>query len=163
MGRTVRIYMADGSAFGIQQAEIFNRTVQALAVSRARIAELKDWPEASRAGVYFLFGVDEEDRPKVYLGEAQNILRRLSDHLAKKEFWKDVVMFVAKDENINSKYLEARLINLAYEGQRYEVDNQKVQNVPALSRADADAMDEIIQDIRLILGVMGTRYWNLLS
>jgi len=39
-GRTVRIYMADGSPFGIRQAEIFNRTIQALGVSRLRVGEL---------------------------------------------------------------------------------------------------------------------------
>ena len=75
-GRTVRIYMADGSPFGICQAEIFNRTIQALGVSRARIGELTEdeWNEARGAGVYFLFGKAAAGKPKAYIGEAQNVI-----------------------------------------------------------------------------------------
>lgn len=154
-GRTVRIFMADGSAFGIRQCEIFNRTIQGLAVSRARVAELKEWEEAGGSGVYFLFGrTDEGDRPKVYIGQAQRVIERVSTHVREKDFWNDVVLFVNKDENINAAYLEARLISEAESVGRYVLDNGKGQQVPVLSRADRDAMEEIVHDIRLILGVL---------
>ena len=154
-GRTVRIFMADGSAFGIRQCEIFNRTIQALAVSRARLGELKDWDEAGRSGVYFLFGkTDEGDQPKVYIGQAQRVIDRVSAHVREKDFWNEVVLFVNKDENINAAYLEARLIAQAGEAGRYVMDNGKGQQNPVLSRADKDAMEEILRDVRLILGVL---------
>ena len=64
-------------------------------------------------------------------------------------------MFVSKDKNINKEYLEARLISEASGAARYELDNSKSQIVPNLSRADKDAMEEIISDVRLMLGVLG--------
>jgi len=154
-GRTVRMFMADGSAFGIRQCEILNRTIQALAVSRGRLAELFAWPEVESAGVYFLFGRNEHARQMAYIGEGQKVIERLKSHLREKAFWNEVVVFVNKDENMNSKYLEARLISDARSAQRYELDNGKIQEVPVLSRAETAAMEEMIPDIRLILGVLG--------
>lgn len=156
-GRTVRIYMADGSPFGIRQAEIFNRTIQALAVSRLRIVELNDqeWSEARGAGVYFLFGRSGSDRAQAYIGQAQNVIQRIANHIREKDFWTEAILFVSKDKNINREYLEARLIAQAEVAARYELDNGKGQSIPGLSRADRDAMEEIISDIRLMLGVLG--------
>lgn len=147
--------MSDGSPFGIRQCEIFNRTIHALAVSRGRIAELKGWEEASRPGVYFLLGRAEDGALKVYIGEAQNVLDRIYQQVRDKDFWNEVILFVNKDENMHPKYLEARLINEAKSANRYLLENGKDQNVPMLSRADRVAMEEIIPDIRLIVGVLG--------
>jgi hypothetical protein len=154
-GRTVRLFMADGSPLGIRQCEILNRTIHALAISRGRLPELRDWEEAKRAGVYFLFGKTEEGNPKVYIGEAQRVVDRVANHVREKDFWNEAVLFVNKDENMHAKYLEARLIDEADKAGRYQLENGKFQELPVLSRADRAAMEEIIPDIRLILGVLG--------
>ena len=154
-GRTVRIYMADDSIFGIRQCEIFNRTIQAFSVSRGRLGELKDWPEVQGAGVYFLLGKTPEGDQKVYVGEAQRVIGRVLDHVREKDFWNEVVVFVNKDQNIFQKYLEAKLISGAKLAGRYVLDNGKEQEAPPLSRADKSAMEEMLPDIRLILGVLG--------
>jgi Domain of unknown function (DUF4357) len=154
-GRTVRLFMADGSPLGIRQCEILNRTIHALAISRGRLPELRDWEEAKRSGVYFLFGRTEEGNPKVYIGEAQRVIDRVANHVREKDFWNEAVLFVNKDENMHAKYLEARLIDEADKAGRYELENEKFQELPVLSRADRAAMEETIPDIRLILGVLG--------
>jgi hypothetical protein len=147
--------MSDGSPLGIRQCEIFNRTIHALAVSRARLAELRDWEEAQRAGVYILLGKSEDGKPTAYIGEAQRVLDRLLQHLREKDFWNEVILFVNKDENMHAKYIESRLIDDAYAANRYAMENGKTQRLPLLSRADKAAMEEIIPDIRLISGVLG--------
>lgn len=155
--RSVRIYMADGTPLGIRQVEVSNRTIQAFAVTRSRLSELKEWNDANRAGVYFLLARPTlEELGQAYIGEAQRVLDRLSDHVRNKdrEFWAEVVMFVTKDPNINQKYLEARLIEMARQTNRYSMD-QNVQRVPELSRAERDAMEEMLPDIRLVLGALG--------
>lgn len=162
-GRTVRLFMADGSPFGIRQCEIFNRTIHALAVSRGRLAELKSWTEAARPGVYFLLGKTEEGTQQVYIGEAQNVLDRISQQVREKEFWNEVILFVNKDENMHPKYLEARLISEAKAAGRYLIENGKDQNVPMLARSDREAMEEIIPDIRLIVGVLGHFFFEPLN
>lgn len=52
-GRSIRIYLADGSASGIRHAEVVNWTGQAIVCPRTRVAELKGWEESQRPGVYF--------------------------------------------------------------------------------------------------------------
>jgi len=50
---------------------ILTRTLHAFAVQRERLADLKEWPDANRPGVYFLFGETAEEKRKAYIGEAQ--------------------------------------------------------------------------------------------
>jgi hypothetical protein len=154
------MFMADGSALGIRQCEILNRTIQSLSVSRGRLPELFSWSEIDGAGVYFLFGKAESGADMAYIGEGQKVVERLKSHLREKAFWSEVVVFVNKDENINPKYLEAKLIQEAVAAERYVLDNGKHQVVPHLSRADTAAMEEMIPDIRLILGVLGHRIFE---
>jgi uncharacterized protein DUF4357 len=160
-GKTIRIYLADASVSGIRHAEIVNWTGQAISCPRTRFAELKEWPEVRRPGVYFLFGVDEDlGREVVYIGEAEIVIDRLSSHISGKDFWSELVTFTSKDDNLTKgyvRYLEARLVQLASSAGRYLVKNATSPQLPVFSRADRDAMEEFIENIRTLLGVLGHR------
>lgn len=50
------------------------------------IKESENRKELSSPGVYFLFDRDDiNDKPLVYIGEAENIISRLKQHLDKKD------------------------------------------------------------------------------
>lgn len=161
MGKQIRIYLADGTSTGIRHAEITNWSGQALACTRPRFSELKDWEEIKRPGVYFLFGTDEDSGDDtVYIGESEVVLDRLSQHLAGKDFWNELIAFTSKDENLTKghvKYLESRLVQLAQSANRYKVTNIASPQLPALPRADRDAMEEYLMSTRALLGVLGHR------
>jgi hypothetical protein len=161
MGRSIRIYLADGNVAGIRHAEIVNWTGQALAFSRNGIGELKNWPEVRRQGVYFLLGTDEKTgQDVVYIGEAEVVAERVPQHIANKEFWSECVVFTSKDENLTKshiKYLESRLVTGASAAGRYLVTNSATPTESGLPRADRDAMDEFAVNIRILLGVLGHR------
>jgi hypothetical protein len=165
--KSIRIYLADGSPSGIRHGEIFNWSGQALACPRARFGELKSWAEAQRPGVYFLFGVDDETgRDAVYIGEAEVVADRVNSHLTGKEFWTDVIIFTSKDDNLTKghvRYLEARLVELAEDAGRYALKNGNSPGMPALPRADRDAMEEFIEFIRPLIGVLGHRALDTLA
>src|SRR3954469_2143765 len=100
MGKSIRIYLKDGTATGVKVCEIVNNTIQSISSPRLKANELAEFKEAARPGVYFLFGRDgESGEDLAYIGEAENVLKRLQDHLLNKEFWNEVVIFVSKDEN----------------------------------------------------------------
>jgi len=161
MGKQIRIYLADNTATGIRHAEITNWSGQALACPRARFHELKDWMEIKRPGVYLLFGtVEESEADAVYIGESEVVLDRLASHLSQKDFWTELVAFTSKDDHLTKghvKYLESRLIQLATVAGRYEVTNSASPQLPALPRADRDAMEEYLESVRSLLGVLGHR------
>lgn len=160
-GRQIKIYLADGSVTGIRHAEIINWTGQALAIPRARVKDLSSWDETQKPGVYFLFGIDSETgNDAVYIGEAEQVANRILQHLSKKDFWNEVICFTNKDENLTKahvKYLESRLVVLASQTKRYELLNGNQPPQAVLPRGDKDAMEEFIENIRLLLGSLGYR------
>lgn len=160
-GSSIRIYLADGTVTGIRHAELVNWTGQAIACPRSRISELASWEEAHRPGAYLLFGTDESSgKPAVYIGEAENVWARLQDHLAKKDFWNEVILFTNKDENLTKahvRYLESKLCASASVIGRYSIMNGNTPQLTLLPRGDRDAMESFLEQIRLLLGVLGHR------
>lgn len=158
-GKSIRIYLKDGTVTGVKFGEVVNQTIQSISCPRLRTAELNDYPEAKRPGVYFLFGQDEETNgPKAYIGEAENVYDRLQYHITNKEFWNEVIFFVSKDENLTKshvKYLESRLIQIAFSTKRYKIDNYNQSQLSSLPPADRDAMEEFLTYIKLLIGVLG--------
>jgi hypothetical protein len=159
LGKSIRIYLKDGTVTGIKFGEVLMTTIQSISCPRSRVSELSAYPEAKRPGVYFLFGADEEtNEPKAYIGEAENVFDRLQDHIAKKEFWNEVIMFISKDENLTKghvRYLESRSIQMALASKRYIIDNYNQSQLAALPPADRDAMEEFLIYQKLLLGVLG--------
>ena len=158
-GRSIRIYLSDGSTSGLRHVEIANWSGQAIACPRSRFSELKKWSESQRPGVYFLLEkYSTADKSKVYIGESENVFKRLIDHDRKKDFWNEVVLFSSKDENLTKahiKYLESRLTFITKETDRYYTENGNNPTESTLPRADRDAMEEFVQNIKMILGTLG--------
>lgn len=158
--RSIRIFLPDGSATGIRHAEVANWSGQALVCPRSLLGQLKDWPEAKRPGVYWLFGDGSSSRPAGYVGEAEDVLKRLANHLRDKDFWREVVLFTSKDANLTKahiKYLEARFFSLAADAGRYELVNGNAPSGAQLPRADAAAMDEFLDHAKLLMAALGHR------
>lgn len=158
-GKSIRIFLPEATVTGIRHAEIINRTGQAIACPRNRLDELKEWPVTSKPGVYFLFEARLGDsKPMAYIGESESVAERLLTHDRKKDFWNEVVIFSNKDDNLSKshiKYLESRLESLAKESDRYELENGNSPTQSSLSRSEREAMEELLEDIRLFLGTLG--------
>jgi len=160
-GRSIRIYLSDGTPSGLRHVEIANWSGQALACPRSRFAELGHWDESKRPGIYFLFeSSGAEENNLAYIGESEDVFKRLSEHDRKKDFWNELIIFTSKDENLTKshvKYLEARLVELSKEAERYKLENSNTPTKSSLPRADSAAMEEFIDNIRIILGSLGHR------
>jgi len=159
VGKSIRIYLADATVTGIRYAELVNWTGHAIACPRNRLNELKNWPESSKPGVYFLFeGRFGSSKPMAYIGESENVTQRLTNHDRNKDFWSEVVVFTSKDENLTKahiKYLESALVSLSKEADRYELVNGNTPPESSLPRADRDAIEEFIENARMVLGTLG--------
>ena len=158
-GKIIKLYLKDGTATGIKFAEIINHTILAISCPRIRLAELITVPAAQKPGVYFLFGEDEASgEPKAYIGESENALERLKDHIINKDFWNVVVFISSKDENLTKahvRHLESRLIQIAQSSKRYKTDNANQSQGSSLPESDIVAMEEFLTHIKLLLGSLG--------
>ncbi|MDI9857969.1 GIY-YIG nuclease family protein [Flectobacillus roseus] len=161
-GESIRIYLSDGTVTGIKFGEIVNKTIQSISCPRLRTSELNNYPESKKPGVYFLFGQDEETGDTmVYIGEAENVFNRLQDHIAKKDFWNELVIFISKDENLTKghiRYLESRLVEIANSTGRYKIENGTQPQLSPLPRPDIGAMEEFLNYIKLLIGVLGHKF-----
>ncbi|RTL37260.1 MAG: GIY-YIG nuclease family protein [Candidatus Melainabacteria bacterium] len=117
-GKTIRLFLVDGSPLGLVTAEIINWTGQVLSFPRGLLPDALKRKEVMRTGVYFLIGVDPDDPlcKRVYIGKSDDIAQRLRTHDSdpSKEFHDHIVIFVSKDENLTTghvNFLEHHLIS----------------------------------------------------
>lgn len=158
-GFSVRIFIPSGDPEGLRFVEKSNWTGHGLIFPRALFAEARRRPELTRTGVYVLWGPGESGQlPRVYVGEGDGVLSRLDQHAKNKDFWTHAAVFTSKDQNLNkahAHYLEARLVALASEAKRCELDNGNVPQLPALSEADAADAEGFLAGVLLCLPVVG--------
>ncbi len=166
MGKKLTVYMIDGTAYGPRLSEIGNWVGKAIYSPRAAINKIMTRPEFDTPGIYCLKGDPTDDAfdEKIYIGEAEVIKSRLKHHLSdpNRDF-KEIIFFVSKDELLTKtqiKYLESRLVQLALEAKTAEIENGNSPSLPTLHEADISDMEYFLDQIKLILPIMG---FNFLS
>ncbi|OHC26710.1 MAG: endonuclease [Pseudomonadales bacterium RIFCSPLOWO2_12_59_9] len=168
-GRSIRLFLVDGTPNGLLTAEIMNWTGHVLTGPRSKLAELVQRPECGRTGVYFLVGPDPDNnlRSKVYIGESDDVAKRLKQHnrpeasegtAGGKDFWEKVCLVTSKDQNLTKthvKYLESLLIGIANNVGRCELLNGTAHDYGSLPESDRADMAFFLEQIRTVLPVLG--------
>lgn len=158
-GRSIRIFLHDAEATGIRYLELVGWTGQALLIPRSRVAELRDWPESARPGVYLLLGHTDDGTPAAYIGESENVRDRIASHLRTEEYdFSEVILFTSKDENLTKshvKFLEGRMHEQAATADRFAIWNSSTPAATNLPRPDAEAMHEFLDNLKLLIQTIG--------
>lgn len=161
-GRSVRLYLVDGSPTGIITAEIMNWTGHVLVTPRSRLAEALQRGEATRTGVYFLVGDDPEQpsKSRVYVGEGDSVIDRIKSHSkdSQKDFWTRACLVTSKDTNLTKahvRYLENRFVELTKLADRANVANGNDPARKSLPESDVADMEFFIDQVQVILPVVG--------
>ena len=161
-GRSIRLFLADGTPGGIITAEIMNWTGHVMVAPRSRLPDLIQRDEAKRTGVYFLLGDDPSGgyKPMLYIGETDAIGKRLKQHAQDeaKDFWDRVYVVSSSDHNLSKthvKYLESRLIAIAKRAGRATLHNSTTPDYTQLHEAEVAYMESFLEHMRLVLPVLG--------
>lgn len=164
-GRTLKVFLVDGTPTGLLTAEIMNWTGHVITGPRSRLAELIQRPEAQRTAVYFLVGPDPGTGvgTQVYIGETDDASRRLAQHnkpedKGGRDFWERVCVVTSKDANLTKghiKYLESRLITTAKAAGRCDLLNGTDPEYAGLPEADRSDMEFFVEQIQTLLPVLG--------
>ena len=146
LGKSIRLYLADGTPGGLLTAEIMNWTGHVVAAPRSDLAGLLRRPEASRTGIYLLLGDDPDSLggSLAYIGEGDDVGKRLYQHARAedqggKDFWDRAIMLTSKDANLtkaHARYLESRFITLASQARRSRLINGTAPAPLPLPEAD---------------------------
>lgn len=163
-GFSVRIFIPSGEPEALRVVEKSNWTGHGIVFPRVQLPEARQRPEFNRTGVYVLWGPGETGPlPRVYIGEGDPVRPRLDQHAKEKGFWTHAALFTSKDQNLNKahvQYLESRLVTLATEARRAELDNRNAPQLPALSEADTADAEGYLEDLLLCLPVVGVRLFE---
>ncbi|UXN57466.1 GIY-YIG nuclease family protein [Phyllobacterium zundukense] len=161
-GRTLKLYLVDGSPSGVITAELGISSVRAAVASRTALPDLIRREEASRTGLYLLVGPDPDlpGRQRVYVGEGDKVKTRLAAHDAdeSKEFFTRAVLIVSKDENLtkaHGRYLESRIIAAIRGAGRAKLINGTEPPFKGLPEPEIADMERVLEEIEILLPVLG--------
>ncbi len=164
-GRSIRLFLADGTPGGLLTAEIMNWTGHVVAAPRSDLAALLQRPETARTGIYILLGDDPETfgGTLAYIGEGDEVRTRMKQHARAeeqggKDFWDRAIVLTSKDANLtkaHARYLESRFITLAQQARRSRLINGTAPPPLPLPEADVSDMEYFIAQARIILPVLG--------
>jgi len=158
-GRTILIYLPDGNPRGLKECEIQDSIVKSFFIPRAKLQDVYDKKEVTQPGVYFLFGeVDEVGKHELYIGEAEDILKRLKEHNANKDFWNNCVCFISEKKNINKahiKFLENYCYERASKLNKVKLLNSNIPTKPSLTNKDESFVLSFFDDLKLLLSTLG--------
>lgn len=165
VGKSVRLFLADGTPGGLLTAEIMNWTGHLVAAPRSDLAALLKRPEARRTGIYILLGEDPNSLggTVAYIGEGDDVSKRLYQHARPedqggKDFWDRAIVLTSKDANLtkaHARYLESRLITLAQLAERAVLTNGTAPIPLPLPEADVSDMEHFITQAKIVLPVLG--------
>lgn len=156
-GKSLELFYVDGKPDGMVTAEIFNWTGHVLMTPRTQLVEALRRPAASHTGAYVLIGEDE-DGQRAYIGEAEDVARRLKNHASEKDWWTHAYMLTSAANALNKahvKYLEARLIAIAREVGAARLENGVAPALVTLSEAGAVTMEEFLDNLMMALPALG--------
>lgn len=118
-------------------------------------------------GVYFLFCEDERGINSVYIGEAENILDRLKQHIRdydkNKEpyYWSTAVAITGRDLNkALIRYLEDKFVQQARNCKQYEVLTKNTYSNTVLKESQIAIMEELIDHAKTLINVLGYKVFT---
>lgn len=170
VGKSVRLFLADGTPGGLLTAEIMNWTGHVAAAPRSDLAALLKRPESSRTGIYILIGEDPESLggSLAYIGEGDDVGKRLYHHSRNedqggKDFWDRAIVLTSKDSNLtkaHARYLESRFISLAQQASRSRLTNGTAPPLLPLPESDVSDMEYFVAQAKIVLPVLGVNIFR---
>lgn len=165
-GKTIQIFLPDGNPRGVRIADVTRGTVKCLSIPRSSLELGYKRSELKNVGVYFLVGTSDSGKNQVYIGEAENCLKRIKQHNQTKDFWNIVLALVSKTDFFTKshiKYLEWLCHKEALETDRFVLQNSTKPTKPHISESlEADLLKDF-EEIKLLVSVLGFPFFDTIK
>lgn len=160
-GRSIRLFLADGTADGTVTADMGNWVGKVLSAPRPRVNDLLRRPECARTGIYIMVGPDPEraGAAMAYVGEADSVAARVRYHVSSgdQDFFDRVAVVVSSDDNLtktHARYLESQLIRETRAAGSLRLTNTREPDFRRLPEADRADMDYFLAQLRIVLPIL---------
>lgn len=156
--KTIQIFLPGGDPQGIRIAEITTRIVQVIEVPRSLLSEFAKLPESNQVAFYFLFGEDDDEALKVYIGQTGDLNKRLAKHSKEKDFWERAVVVISRTNSLtqtHALFLEWYCLQACRETGRYSDENGNSGSKPHTpAPLEADCY-EIFETAKTLIATLG--------
>lgn len=161
LGKTIELYLVNGTTDSLVVAEILGRDCKALKLPRTEVSSCTN-EYINEAGVYFLFCQDDSGSESIYIGEAEDIKDRLLQHIrdynSGKEpyYWNTVVMFVGKGlDKAHTRYLEDKLVTMARSCNRCTILTKSTFKNTRIKDSHQPMLEEFVENVQLLISAFG--------
>lgn len=126
-------------------------SVNMVSFSRRNLTSFFKTDKATKPAVYILYNDTVNGVSSIYIGETENIKRRLEEHNKTfgKTFWTGTVVFQSDDNSLNKahyKYLEHMFFEKASFASRYRIANKLLPTKSSLSPKDEIVAAEFLNE-----------------
>lgn len=159
--KTIKLFLMDGEIDGRIKCDISNSNIVAYKIPKNKLKDCKENIEIGYSGVYILFG-EKDGEICAYIGESENVYKRLVQHISDKDFWNECLVFIRNDNSFNKgniRFLEDSLFKLAKEAKRYIIDTKNTTESP-LTESEICEMEEVIDVMKIIASALGYKIFN---
>jgi len=153
--RTIELLLSNGTLNGLLRAELAKWNGVMFSSPRDSYSLLSNQFESKYWGIYLLLSDD-----KVYIGQANELLRRISEHDRGKDWWTRVVLMTTTNDSLTRSdidWLEYKLINIAFTRGTLDVDNRVKGNTPKVSVFREANLSDYLDGALLLLELVGIK------
>lgn len=154
--KTIKLFF-DEKLQGIQTIWLDNWIGQIYLGNRNHVKLLTNIPELNNCtAFYFLLTKEKTDEPaNLYIGETEDIIKRLKSNLAEKDWWENFIVFTSLNNSITKahvKYLERKFFYLASQNlTTVNLRNDNKPNGATLPHSDLAYMSNFMEETIFIL------------
>lgn len=166
-GKTITLFLVDGTADGLITAEIGNSVCKVIVAPRTSLPKLLSQSDLKCLGVYILIGNTPNQKPQLYIGQGDLVARlHAHDTDPNKDFWNDkVAVIIDRAHTLNQahcSYLEKRFIQLSVAANLAKVNNTQQSLPPALSKFEIGNMEDFLEQALILLRVLDIKHFDSL-
>lgn len=157
-GRTISIYLPEGNPKGIKKCQIRESIGRAILIPRNELDKIKKIQELNQQGIYFLVDITEKEETSFYVGEAEELSKRVLQHDKADEDWNYAICFYSATNNINKahvRYLESICYTKLKELGRENLINGNNPQRPRISEEEENLLEGFFEEIKILMGVLG--------
>lgn len=162
-GKTIELFFVDGTSDGVVTAELRNWSGKAIKIPRIEVGKYNN-EELSYVGVYLLYCTDEIGNEKIYVGESEDVYKRLKQHISEYDkgkesyYWSYAVAFVDNRlDKAEIRYIEDRLVNEIYDVNPSRLLTKSSYGKTNLKPSQIAVAEEFINNIKILLGALGIK------
>ena len=157
--KTINLLLYEGNLGGVISIEDSSwNSGELYSAPRDSVNELLDTDACKKYGVYMLISQD-----MVYIGQASDLARRVTQHLAGKSWWESVVILTTKDDSLTHSdidYLESVLIGRAKKVGRLDCDNKNKGNNPKVDKFREVYLGQYLDEALFLLQLIGINVFS---